>query len=388
MIRKTGKYFIAVFVLTELVLRIIRPSGLDFYRKQKQIHRFDETYFIDLEENAKEHIRHFLGHYEMNFSTNERGFRATATIDRNKKQIGCIGDSVVMGFGVNDEETFCYMLNGDYNSSSFQAVNMGVDAYGPAAIAEKLKRHIPGLNLKLLYYFPTAGDDIDNEMYYKRKHNALDYYLFKIQFLLTKYSYAMLGLKITQEQIKYRVLETFLFPLEKMQRTISCSKQTNSRQCQDVYSWSWNSFFADFTLPQQAPANQAPVFADNECSEQLQPYPVSKQMMADIESIVNISRSGNIKLVFVLAPTDIETAWCSQRGNSHRFFSYLETLEKYLIEKKLPYINLNQYTRQMQDENGRLNPRPYYIIGDGHYTSLGNKWVAKILKEKASGYLK
>ncbi len=393
--KKTIKFLsisICSLALIEISLRVLKPSALELYWIQKSYHTLSSDYFVDLEPNVNVRVKHFMGFYDINFSTNEMGFRATEKIDNSAPQIGCIGDSVTMGFGVNDEDTFCNNLNGfkDKNEKVYQSVNLATDAYGPTAISLKLKKYLPKLNLKLLFYFPSTGDDIDERVFEERKNNKLSYALFSSQFLATKYSYLALALKISQEQLTYRTIETFVWPLQKVYRTYLCKGgKLPFDECKNTYFFE-NKFdiVSEFLVSKPAPKDEPPAFPESECQAELKEFAIPEKMMNSIDEIIKQTRERNIHLVMVLAPIDIETAYCSQHGKLHRYYEYLSTLKKVLAKRKIDYIDLNEMTNLMVDSKGRINPRPYYIVGDGHFTKLGNGWIANILKKKSAEVLK
>ncbi|MBL0266329.1 MAG: hypothetical protein IPQ05_21310 [Leptospiraceae bacterium] len=104
--------FFLILFFSEGLLWIVRPSALEFYRIQKTYHALEPNYLIDLEPNVNVHVKHFQKFFEMDFTTNEYGFRGSPNVNNALPQIVCIGDSVTMGFGVSDKETFCNKLNG------------------------------------------------------------------------------------------------------------------------------------------------------------------------------------------------------------------------------------------------------------------------------------
>ena len=379
---------LTTIVFSEITLRILRPRALEFYRIQKLYHKFDADYFVDLEPNVNMLVKHFLGFYEMKFSTNEFGFRGTRKIENNSAKIGCMGDSITMGFGVNDEDTFCARLDNQvFSGKTYQSVNLAVDAYGPAALSVKWKKYAKELKLDLLYYFPSGGDDIDDDAFYQRKQNFSDYFFFKMQFLLTKHSYFFLGLKIAQEQLIYRFKETFVWPVEKANRTLTCGGIPDSEKCKDIYHYSFHDFLKEFTVPSAQDNDTVLTFPDSECIDKPDPFIIPQRMQKDLESILQTSRETGTKIVFVLTPTDTETAFCSQRGKLHRYYGYFTSLKQFLKERNVPFIDLNHYTERMKDDKGRLNVRPYYIPNDGHYTVKGNQWVFELLQENTGRFL-
>lgn len=383
--------FLLTLILSETILWIVRPSAIEFYRIQKSYHILEPDYFIDLKPDVNVHVKHFQNFFEMDFSTNEYGFRGTNKVDNSKPQIICIGDSVTMGFGVSDEDTFCRKLDHfkDKSGTEYQALNLGVDAYGPSAIHLKLKKYLPKLNGKLLYYFPSPGDDVDEAWFSDKKTNPLSKLIFDIQFELARKSYLFIAIKITQEQMKYRFVETFLWPVEKIFRTDKCLKnELEPLECTDTYfPHRPFHFFAEFLKAPKRDKNAPPEFPEKECSESEADYKISQPMLDEIEKIIGLAGEYKMKLVIALVPVDIETAYCAQKGKKHRFYAYPLALKKYLKSRNIDTVDLSQYADRMKDESGKLNTRPYYIYGDGHYTKTGNNWVYEVLKEKTEEVL-
>ncbi|MDX1957152.1 MAG: hypothetical protein SFU98_01195 [Leptospiraceae bacterium] len=382
-------------IFLEVFLRIIKPKAFEFYFLQKQFHKLDKDYIVDLEPNVDVIVKHFLGTFQMKFSTNSLGFRASRELQANQKKILCIGDSVTMGFGVNDEDTFCKKLDGFQNSKGeiYQTLNLGVDAYGPTNVYHKLKKYIPILKPELIYYFPSTGDDVDEIVQEQKNKSPLKKKLFEIQFQLSKYSYSFLALKIFSEQIQFRFKETFIYPFIRTMNELDCLKGDKTSDCRvNPYSDLFNSFKEDFFVPEKGiPANEKfPVFSEKECEENKTEFKIPEIAIASMDKIRELGQKEKIKIVYFLAPIDIETAYCSSKEKKiHRYYKYLEVLKKYLESNQEDYIDLNQYTHEMIfGKENSFNPRPYYILGDGHYTKLGNEWVYKHLLQKTNEVLK
>lgn len=380
-----------LLIVSEGLLWIVRPSALEFYRIQKTYHKVEPNYLIDLETNVNVHVKHFQKFFEMDFTTNEYGFRGSPPVDNSLPQIICIGDSVTMGFGVSDNETFCNKLNGytDSKGISYQSLNLGVDAYGPSHINLKLEKFLPKLNAKVLYYFPSNGDNIDEVTFYIKKNSKLAMTLFEIQFQLAKYSYLFLALKMTQENLIYRFNETFIWPIQKIKKTQDCMNATiPADRCSDAYfPYTPYSLKEDFIRPEKRDPFAAPIYPADECSDTPVNFDIPQGMLDQINKMVKLTEERKIKLVLFLAPIDLETAYCSQKGKFHNYYSYLSTLKIYLKENNIDFVDLNEYTKEMTFQ-GQMNVRPYYIFGDGHYTAMGNEWVYKIVKEKTKEVLK
>jgi hypothetical protein len=377
---------LTILLLTEFSLRIIQPESLQFYWIQKQYHSFSDDYLVDLEPNTNVRLRHFQNIFDIKFSTNERGFRGTGPINNSLPQIACIGDSVTMGFGVSDEDTFCSKLNNfkDSNGTIYQSVNLGVDAYGPSAISRKLSKKIDELNIKILLYFPSNGDDIDEFLFWNKMNNHIKFLLFKFQFLAAKNSYLFLSLKIAQEQLTFRFFETFVYPFINLNIHYDCLlKRKPSDECKyhsikDILL----DFLADFRKRPVVEKNAPPIFPEKECISADPIHPIPEIVYKSTNEILEIAKQRNIKIIFFLSPIDIETAYCSQMDKNHNFYNYSRTLKTFLIKNNIDFVDLNEFTKEMIDSKERLNPRPYYIIGDGHYTEKGNEWVYRNILKK------
>jgi hypothetical protein len=377
---------ILVLFFVEGILHIVKPEALEFYRIQKTYHKLDSEYFVDLEPNVNVIVKHFQRIFTMEFSTNEFGFRASEKTDNSKDQILCIGDSVVMGFGVNDKDTFCKKLDNfqDREGKKYQALNLGVDAYGPSAIHLKLKKNIPKLNPKLLIYFPSKGDEIDEEKFQEKINHPEKSFFFEVQFQLAKYSYTFLSFKIFQENLVYRFKETFIWNFEKAQKYFLC-RNSSEEICKDFHLTAYK-ISEDFLMPEKKKNNQPTKFADNECSDNELFFELPKSVLSETENIISLAKLNNMQIIFFLAPIDLETAYCYGQNKFHHFFSYHASMKKFLISKKIDFVDMSEFTNQMTDldemNKKRFNVRPYYIEGDGHYTDKGNEWVYQIVKKK------
>ncbi|MEM7181914.1 MAG: hypothetical protein AAF518_13440, partial [Spirochaetota bacterium] len=389
-------FLVFVFFTIEFSLRILRPDALDFYFLQKQYHTFEPTYFVDLEANADVTVKHFRDFFTMRFTTNEMGFRGSPKVNNSLPQIACIGDSITMGFGVDDKETFCSRLDSykDSQGQEYQSLNMGVDAYGPTAIAEKLEKFVDKLNIKLLYYLPSPGDDIDDAIFQARREDRIKYNTFKWQFLSTKHSYAMMGLRITQEQLVYRFRETFVWPYEKLLRSKKCHLQADKNSCSDVYRWpGWKRYIQEeFTFTKGPTLKELQTTSvglvggiEKACKDKpdTSAKNVSPKILQAIDRIRSITEKHGIRLVLLATPVEVETAYCAHLGKFHPYYDYILSLKKLLLAKDYEFLDMNDYAKRMGvDKLGRPNVRPYYIYGDGHYTKKGHDWIYEVISKK------
>src|SRR5262245_47548932 len=133
LLKLSGKILLALFCIaisTEVLLRLFDPSSLQYYRRLKLLHGYDERYFVNLTPGADFYLRHPAHLWEGRFTTNSLGYRGSPEPDASPK-ILCLGDSIVMGFGVSDEDTFCAGLDGALiGKTKYRSMNLGVDAFG------------------------------------------------------------------------------------------------------------------------------------------------------------------------------------------------------------------------------------------------------------------
>lgn len=141
-----------VFFALEIKLNVKENNWLQFYGK------FDEELgWVPMESSVN------FGTLGQKFSTNSLGFRSPE-VDHSKKHIVLVGDSVVWGINVSDEETSSYFLQEllDQNSySDYQVVNLGVAGYSVDQYYLYLKRHLPNLNDEVVFLVFYTGNDVD-----------------------------------------------------------------------------------------------------------------------------------------------------------------------------------------------------------------------------------
>jgi hypothetical protein len=151
-----------LFFISSLISLILGVLILDYYSQKKTFWHGPNTQFdkelgwttipnLSLESKAKK------------FTTNSLGFRSPE-VDSKKEHILVVGDSVVWGAGVNDDETMTYYLDKQLTRSglnNYQILNLGVSGYGIGQYFLHLKRHIQELNPKVIITIIHAGNDFE-----------------------------------------------------------------------------------------------------------------------------------------------------------------------------------------------------------------------------------
>ena len=142
-------------LLAEMYFRLLDPQSI--------IPRYVETSSYGIRKNIA-NVRGMMNvpEYRHIFSTNSQGFRGTKEYATEKTsgvyRIIVLGDSVTLGHGVGDEETFSYILEKQLSLiRPTEVINMGVSGFGTAE--ELIQLRNVGLeyhpDLILLAYFPN-----------------------------------------------------------------------------------------------------------------------------------------------------------------------------------------------------------------------------------------
>lgn len=154
----------AILVVAALVITLL--VGEMFFRlfyPQPIIPRYVETSPYGIRKNIG-NVRGtmIVPEYRHAFSTNSRGFRGTREYAEDKPagvyRIIVLGDSVTLGHGVSDDETFSYVLEQRLSDlRPTEVINMGVSGFGTAE--ELIQLRAMGLayqpDLVILTYFPN-----------------------------------------------------------------------------------------------------------------------------------------------------------------------------------------------------------------------------------------
>ena len=91
------------------------------------------------------------------YTTNSLGYRG-GEVDKSKKHIVLVGDSIIYGSGVNDSETLANNL--DKKIKDYQVINLGVGGYGIGQYYLRLKKEINRLNPILIIVNIYEGNDL------------------------------------------------------------------------------------------------------------------------------------------------------------------------------------------------------------------------------------
>lgn len=422
---------IALLFIAESFLRILKPAALQYYRNIKLLHVFNPDYMVGLAPNVSIYIRHFKGRWEGNFTTNSLGYRGSPEVDKNRSQIGCLGDSIVMGFGVSDKHTFCSLLNNiKIGKERFQTMNLGVDAFGSLGSAKRLKEAAKQLNIKKALFFispndftmspglRSLGQKPDDEKESLRDRNPGEKFWFRLQFEMTRISYLLHALKLSFEHLRIKNVqnkEEIRRELIKM-GLLTDDQNESATGNNNLMNYIRTSFYArpqryscrkrkkrDSILINERPKKEtikalrqkycpAPLARNIQCMKKQRPiYRLNRlpdETQKAYQFMISIARANKIQLIPVLLPIQDKVIQCTQNRKYSRLFDYALRSRRYFIRNKIPVIDLRKHVWKMCGEpiktaSGDIRasrPEDYYIRGDGHFTIMGNRWVAKALR--------
>ncbi|MCW7487310.1 LA_2490 family SGNH/GDSL-type esterase [Leptospira meyeri] len=397
-------FFPLALLSLELILRISNPPALRYYRDVKLLHAYHPEYGVTLEPNESRFVRHYADLWQGQFTTNSLGLRGKEEPIPKKPKLVCLGDSLVMGFGVSDEDTFCSRLGGlEENGLSFQSLNLGVDAYGSLGSYKRLKDmsgKIDNIHTVLFFISPndfTMPNELraqgilpDDENDALHENDPVWKKNFRIQFELTRISYLLQALKLAYEQTKVKFAQTkYIISTDTNLLTSSpvvYLRETfiipiKQQKCEEK-----DEFICPTPLQNlNVVCSDSPVDPDS-----LEPLPETTTRAYDL--MINLSKEKGYKFVPVFLPMQIEEVYCRQVGKYNALGGYATRAKKYLESKGIQTLDILPYTDKMCGreftQNGKTKKagiQDYYIPGDGHLTKLGNLWAAESIADALKG---
>ncbi len=256
-----------------------------------------------------------------NLSVNEQGFRSE-TINISKQHILMVGDSVVFGFGVSNNETASYYLD-KYLSKiddKYQVLNLGVSGFGIDQYYLYLSDNINYTNPSYIIVTIYSGNDLEDT----RTNNV--YGKSKPLFILNG------------EDIKNKYPE-----INKYSCFNSLSRLYVAQMFSHNFEIDLHSLCNDETL-NQSDANEL--------------------IVRLLNKLVVVSNSHDSKIFFVLSPS-LEDFY--NKSEKLIFF------ENILTTQNISYINFYNYVKEKD-----INPYDLYLFNDpAHYTVKGNDLMAQ-----------
>ncbi len=397
----------------EIFLRFYHIESLQYFINNKKIHSYHPDYFVGLKSNTKVHIKHFSGKWEGTFTINSLGMRNLEEPKKNTIKVLCLGDSLVMGFGVSDDETFCYLLNQSFQSQKIQFLNAGIDGLGSWGVLQRYKEivsKVEGVQYALFFISPNdfsmpeslkkKGFIPDDEIEKKRILDPKKKFYDTFQFLITEWFYSVLYLKIFIKQAKLQwhlfyqemilgleslhqmslkeyLLSAFLLP----KKQTSCVEKEKKVQIYKTIGQEFKKIPIPSKQIKQTCPETVPQDIQKECKEPPKEIPELPEFtQSTYQELIKFSKENHIQFVVVIIPMQIEEIYCNLNQKYHPLRLYALQAKKFFEENQIPVIDLMEYTNQQCKEN-HYGIRDHYIPEDGHLTKLGNQWVAKNLEK-------
>jgi hypothetical protein len=298
----------------------------------------------------------------ISYHTNSLGFRSEE-VDMTKEHILVLGDSVVWGLGVQDDETVTAYLGKHF--SDYQVLNLGVSGYGIDQYYMQLKRSISNLNPKLVIVNIFTGNDWGDFT------QDIQYGKSKPLFRADPSS----ADTANEEGIPYQVNKSKL---------ILTNSPVSKYSCSNLFSRSWT-----LSLPAFEPVRKS-ICTVNRLPEKEVHY-VFLGLLFKIGELVSQAKSA---LLFVLTPSKSDFDYDFK--NWDEYFKYLER-----DEEKAPTF-FNKKGQMMAQSLFRQIPFPYidfyeevkgndwkvedlYLPRDNdHLSPLGLRYLAKTIQKKVS----
>jgi hypothetical protein len=406
-------FILSVAGLAEITLRLVRYPSLQYFRDLKIIHKYHPDYNVGLAENADVYLKHNLGFWEGRFTTNSFGHRGSPEPSEDKPALVCLGDSVVMGFGVSDDETFCSRLNG---VSGYPAINLGVDAFGSLGTARRLKEASEQFPIGLALFFVSPNDFMmapdlrargilsDDEQDDFRLNDPFFKRSFQIQFELTRWSYLLMASRLAIEQLKIKKVQTQEDIKNEIILIIS-----------DPYDYFLKSFYngphtqyRSVTEKKESapgitgsPGEDAqvmcpvPIPSGYSCAEK-EPDPETLPELlpatkAAYDQMFENAKAKGFPLVLVILPIQLNDIHCLSHGKHSEQMEYAIRSALYFKKHKMPVMDLRPYVKDMcgrpftresdrkKSRYGYTSPDDHIIPADGHFTYEGNLWASQAI---------
>ncbi len=282
--------------------------------------------------------------FDVTIKTNSLGLRNPEIGEKTEKRILVLGDSVVYGYGVENNETFPYIMN---DLTDYEVINAGVTAYSTKQELDYLKRD--GIKLQpdiVILTFFIGNDFTDNLL---RDENST----------VKKESSWFTNLKTNIR--KY--YKTYPFVMDRLKK---------------IY------FIRNFLVKTG--------LASNEESYQYQVYNVNYSEELEQGKIItfnyisqasNFCKENNIKFILLLVPSRYQVyddAWESLlkynnfKPEEHSRDKPNQILIEFAVENNIIYIDMLDYLEEQKEQ--------FYLENDvAHFNPQGHIFIAEKLAE-------
>ena len=257
---------------------------------------------------------------------NDQGFRNNYTIREKKStritRIVCSGDSFTFGQGVANDKTWCNLISTD---PLIESVNLGIPGYGTDQSYLRYIKDASNLEHNI-HIFAFIGADLE-----RMTRNA-------------QHDFGKPILKLENNKI---VTENT--PVPKISMTIKRTLKLIGTELNTIKAV--NRFLK-------------PGIQINTQEKIDDLYPILTKVS---QEMIQISKDRNIRLYFVYLPT---------KGDLTRNNPWRELATELTNKLGLKFIDLTPPIRKVPNIQVEDFFIPKHLPGDGHYSELGNQWVA------------
>ena len=370
-------FIFCVFVVGEVIFRLTRPlipvinMGISMGRPDPVFHHLYP---------ANLRVKEMFAGFPTSFSTNSQGLRGREyPLDKpeGSYRILVLGDSFVFGTAVNNEETFCSLLEDELNAGptdkKYEVINCGIVSYSPILeyllLKKKLINYSPDL-VMLFYNFSDLQEDVlyaKHIIYGKNKeivgcnpfyvNNHPDYAL-----LLRKnfYFFSYIYNKLSKSFRKIRLVG--------LKDYIRCNLQGSSAKELIMLRPTMSSVEFDAYF----------IFRENVDKRIIQYY--WKNSTVWLDKIKALLDKNGTDFILVSFPHGLQVSkdawgegratWQFEKNKLYDSVVPFEMFGTYSRERDVNFISLQPYLLAHATEE-------LYYDFDGHWTALGHKRVAQ-----------
>jgi len=156
-------------ILFEVVLHVLRPQIQYTYMPQDiVISHFQPSSFLPAELRPNYRSRFKMLEFDTIVTTNRFGLR-DEEVDFSRPRILCLGDSYTFGYGVENDETFCALLERRFGKK-YDFVNVGfADGFSPDSYALWLAKYKGTFDPTaiIVSLFPNDFDEVSSNIWYR-----------------------------------------------------------------------------------------------------------------------------------------------------------------------------------------------------------------------------
>ena len=330
--------------LTWMTPRALLPLRLRELMKRMELSRVtDSVYVADSEIlfKMRPHVDTVVDHpdYHVRIKTNLNldgiGFRGGSL--GGPAWATAVGDSFTFGVGVNQEDTWIYLLA---QALGKDIINLGIPAQGPAQYTRVLKRYALPLHPRVVFYGFYYNDLDSANRFYRMKRTWIP---------VSRY--------LRQYSVLYNLIN------ESRTAPVLAEEPTTLRG--DGVEMDLGAAALQRTLERQSRNFE-------------QRW---KLTVKELDEAIGASKEANIQLVMLYLPSRWEVYWeliksQSRLPDSLDIDRLRRTVVEYCSERKIPCLDLTQALKREAQQGKQL-----YFRTDGHWNKEVNRIVAEALQK-------